>query len=101
MVQWRPLPARRALAHCGRGLKQVLLLPCLLSMREACKAVRCIPAPPVADACGCMPAGLHRQCLFGGLRIGLYEPVKRLYMGKNPDGPAPFYKKVLKCASAS
>ena len=20
-------------------------------------------------------AGLHRQCLFGGLRIGLYEPV--------------------------
>lgn len=24
---------------------------------------------------GCVP-GLHRQCLFGGLRIGLYDPVK-------------------------
>jgi len=22
--------------------------------------------------------GLHRQCLFGGLRIGLYEPVDQL-----------------------
>ena len=44
-----------------------------------------------------MHAGLHRQCLFGGLRIGLYEPVKRLYMGSNPDGPAPFYKKVWCC----
>lgn len=22
--------------------------------------------------------GLHRQCLFGGLRIGLYEPVRFL-----------------------
>lgn len=23
--------------------------------------------------------GLHRQCLFGGLRIGLYEPVSFIY----------------------
>jgi solute carrier family 25 uncoupling protein 8/9 len=23
--------------------------------------------------------GLHRQCLFGGLRIGLYEPVSSLH----------------------
>lgn len=22
--------------------------------------------------------GLHRQCLFGGLRIGLYEPVRKI-----------------------
>lgn len=27
-------------------------------------------------------AGLHRQVLNGGLRIGLYDPVKRLFMGK-------------------
>ncbi|EIE24663.1 uncoupling protein [Coccomyxa subellipsoidea C-169] len=41
-----------------------------------------------------LEAGLHRQCLFGGLRIGLYEPVKRLYMGKTPDAVAPFHTKV-------
>jgi solute carrier family 25 uncoupling protein 8/9 len=29
--------------------------------------------------------GLHRQCLFGGLRIGLYEPVK-----------SPLFQKFLK-----
>ena len=29
-------------------------------------------------------AGLHRQFLFGGLRIGLYEPVKKLFMGERP-----------------
>ena len=26
-------------------------------------------------------AGLHRQVLYGGLRIGMYEPVKRIFMG--------------------
>jgi solute carrier family 25 uncoupling protein 8/9 len=26
---------------------------------------------------------MHRQILFGGLRIGLYEPVKSLYVGKD------------------
>lgn len=41
-----------------------------------------------------VPAGLHRQCLFGGLRIGLYEPVKRFYMGSTPDAVAPFHTKV-------
>lgn len=24
--------------------------------------------------------GLHRQCLFGGLRIGLYEPVMSCFL---------------------
>ena len=38
--------------------------------------------------------GLHRQCLFGGLRIGMYEPVKRVYMGDRPPGDAPLYLKV-------
>lgn len=38
--------------------------------------------------------GLHRQCLFGGLRIGLYEPVKNVYMGDRPPGDAPLYLKV-------
>lgn len=39
--------------------------------------------------------GLHRQCLFGGLRIGLYEPVKNLYVGKDFVGDVPLHKKIL------
>ncbi|KAI5054882.1 hypothetical protein GOP47_0030027 [Adiantum capillus-veneris] len=39
--------------------------------------------------------GLHRQCLFGGLRIGLYEPVKGLYVGKDFVGDVPLHKKIL------
>uniref|UniRef100_A0A7I4B9K8 Uncoupling protein n=1 Tax=Physcomitrium patens TaxID=3218 RepID=A0A7I4B9K8_PHYPA len=38
--------------------------------------------------------GLHRQCLFGGLRIGLYEPVKNVYIGKDHVGDAPLIKKI-------
>ncbi|KAG6543464.1 hypothetical protein Mapa_015134 [Marchantia paleacea] len=38
--------------------------------------------------------GLHRQCLFGGLRIGLYEPVKNLYVGKDHVGDVPLIKKI-------
>ncbi|KAK4777096.1 hypothetical protein SAY86_005784 [Trapa natans] len=39
--------------------------------------------------------GLHRQCLFGGLRIGMYEPVKNLYVGENFVGDVPLTKKIL------
>ncbi|CAN6471457.1 unnamed protein product [Victoria cruziana] len=39
--------------------------------------------------------GLHRQCLFGGLRIGLYEPVKSFYVGKDFVGDVPLSKKIL------
>ncbi|KAL1819056.1 hypothetical protein ACET3Z_013925 [Daucus carota] len=39
--------------------------------------------------------GLHRQCLYGGLRIGLYEPVKNLYVGENFVGDVPLMKKIL------
>lgn len=46
------------------------------------------------DHSHCAHAGLHRQCLFGGLRIGLYEPVKNLYMGDRPPGDAPLYLKI-------
>lgn len=38
--------------------------------------------------------GLHRQCLFGGLRIGLYDPVKTLFVGKDFEGPVPLHKKI-------
>ncbi|KAG0583895.1 hypothetical protein M758_3G169200 [Ceratodon purpureus] len=38
--------------------------------------------------------GLHRQCLFGGLRIGLYEPVRDLYIGKDHVGDPPLLKKI-------
>ena len=33
--------------------------------------------------------GLHRQCLFGGLRIGLYEPIKNLYVERDFVGDVP------------
>ena len=42
-------------------------------------------------------AGLHRQCLFGGLRIGLYDPVKAFYvktLGIDDTKDAPFALKV-------
>ncbi|XP_065854295.1 mitochondrial uncoupling protein 1 isoform X1 [Euphorbia lathyris] len=39
--------------------------------------------------------GLHRQCLFGGLRIGLYEPVKNFYVGRDFVGDVPLTKKIL------
>ncbi|KAG2447691.1 hypothetical protein HYH02_007151 [Chlamydomonas schloesseri] len=38
--------------------------------------------------------GLHRQCLFGGLRIGLYEPVRNLYVGKDFKGDPPLHLKI-------
>lgn len=41
--------------------------------------------------------GLHRQCLFGGLRIGLYDPVKAFYvktLGIDPLKDVPFALKV-------
>ncbi|CAG9467633.1 unnamed protein product [Pedinophyceae sp. YPF-701] len=43
---------------------------------------------PAALWKGLVP-GLHRQCLFGGLRIGMYDPVKRFYMGDMPADAAP------------
>ncbi|XP_077238817.1 mitochondrial uncoupling protein 2-like [Tasmannia lanceolata] len=39
--------------------------------------------------------GLHRQCLYGGLRIGLYEPVKNFYVGSDYAGDVPLSKKIL------
>ncbi|XP_020267451.1 mitochondrial uncoupling protein 1-like isoform X2 [Asparagus officinalis] len=39
--------------------------------------------------------GLHRQCVFGGLLIRLYEPVKSLYVGENFIGDIPLTKKIL------
>ncbi|KAE8696535.1 Mitochondrial uncoupling protein 2 [Hibiscus syriacus] len=39
--------------------------------------------------------GLHRQCLYGGLRIGMYEPVKNFYVGKDHVGDVPLTKKIL------
>ncbi|KAK2394391.1 mitochondrial uncoupling protein [Trifolium repens] len=39
--------------------------------------------------------GLHRQCLYGGLRIGLYEPVKTFYTGKDHVGDVPLSKQIL------
>ncbi|MEW5297093.1 MAG: hypothetical protein WDW36_000323 [Sanguina aurantia] len=38
--------------------------------------------------------GLHRQCLFGGLRIGMYEPVRNFYVGKDHVGDIPIHLKI-------
>eukprot|EP00899_Mesostigma_viride_P000668 jgi/Mesvir1/10601/Mv08931-RA.1 len=38
--------------------------------------------------------GLHRQCVFGGIRIGLYEPVRNFYVGKDHVGDVPLLKKI-------
>ena len=43
------------------------------------------------------PAGLHRQCVFGGLRIGMYDPIKAFYvttLGIDESKDAPFALKV-------
>lgn len=39
--------------------------------------------------------GLHRQFLYGGLRIGLYELVKSFYVGDDFIGDVPLSKKIL------
>ena len=59
-------------------------------MQHACMLLPMLPTQQATALC----PGLHRQCLFGGLRIGLYEPVKRVYMGERPPGDAPLYLKV-------
>jgi len=38
--------------------------------------------------------GVHRQCLFGGLRIGLYDPVKAFYCGPDHVGDVPLHLKI-------
>lgn len=40
-------------------------------------------------------AGLHRQFLYGGLRIGLYEPVKRAIAGDQYLGDVPLHIKIV------
>ena len=38
--------------------------------------------------------GLHRQVINGGLRIGLYDPVKQLIVGKDHVGDVPLWGKI-------
>lgn len=39
--------------------------------------------------------GLHRQCVYGGLRIGLYDPVKALIVGSAYVGEISLFSKIL------
>ncbi|KAL5222565.1 hypothetical protein ABZP36_027278 [Zizania latifolia] len=39
--------------------------------------------------------GIHRQCVYGGLRIGLYEPVKTLFAGDIAAGGVSLFTKIL------
>lgn len=34
-------------------------------------------------------AGLHRQIIFSGIRVGLYQPIKNLISGDLPEGQNP------------
>lgn len=38
--------------------------------------------------------GLHRQVVYGGLRIGLYDPVKSFFVGKDHVGDVPLTMKI-------
>jgi solute carrier family 25 uncoupling protein 8/9 len=42
-----------------------------------------------------LSAGLQRQIVFASLRIGLYEPVKQLYVGKDHVGPISVWTRIL------
>ncbi len=39
-------------------------------------------------------AGIQRQCAFAPIRIGLYEPVRNFYLGKDFKGDPPVLKKI-------
>lgn len=42
-----------------------------------------------------LTAGLQRQMVFASLRIGLYEPVRNLYVGENHTGPISIWTRIL------
>ncbi|KAI4306660.1 hypothetical protein L6164_029918 [Bauhinia variegata] len=42
-----------------------------------------------------MVPGLHRQCIYGGLRIGLYDPVKTFFVGSALIAEVPIYHMIL------
>ena len=40
-------------------------------------------------------AGFQRQLVYASLRIGLYDPIKNFFCGKDFKGEAPLYKMIL------
>ncbi|XP_057955480.1 mitochondrial uncoupling protein 2 [Malania oleifera] len=44
--------------------------------------------------------GLHRQCLYGGLRIGLYDFVKSVFVSSDFVGTVPLFQKILAALTA-
>ena len=42
-----------------------------------------------------LSAGLQRQMVFASLRIGLYEPVKQMLVGKDHQGPISIFTRIL------
>ncbi len=42
-----------------------------------------------------LSAGLQRQMVFASLRIGLYEPVKQVIVGKDHQGPISVFSRIL------
>jgi solute carrier family 25 uncoupling protein 8/9 len=68
----------------GAGKYKGLLGTCLTIAREE---------GPSALWKGLEP-GLHIQVMYGGLRIGLYEPVKQFFVGKDHVGDVPLHLKI-------
>ena len=90
------LPAPAARRHCLRSAHGRLPL-----QRRAWPS----PCTPLAAGC-CMCAGLQRQVVYGGLRIGLYEPIRNAMVrlhGAHPvgwPGSQPHVASKPCCASA-
>ena len=43
--------------------------------------------------------GIQRQMVFASLRIGLYEPVKQFYVGKDHQGPISIFTRIAAALS--
>ena len=73
----------------GRYRRSAGFLSAACSYRDASTVLEGTPflTPPLCSVPfpNLLP-GLHRQILFGGLRIGMYEPVKGLFVGKDHTG---------------
>ena len=84
----------RAVAHAPAAAAHTLL-QLRRTRRSAAHAPACLPpAPPPPRAPLTARPCARRQCLSGGLRIGLYAPVKSFYVGKDHVGDVPFHTKV-------
>lgn len=72
-----------------KGLAPGAVVLCMVNLRLSCHSVGayhplCLTACFLP--CVSFPAGLQRQVVYGGLRIGLYEPIRNAMVGKDHTG---------------